>query len=391
MKRSFPLALLLALFAVPLSGQTRLFLSVDHTLFRSSDTGKSDLEIHYSIPRSRLMYRMDEPTGKLNASVLIGMKMHRDTILVLEDVWKLEASVADTSELRTEQYLVDQRRYALPQGDYTLKVLAADASDPERKDTMELSFNIGEWAGDAVQMSEIQMCASLMPATDQSDAKFVKNTLTVIPNPRRTYGPDAPVLYYYVELYNAGAPFLTDDYTTRVSVQTALGSEVESIQDKVQKKRRAFDSFVEIGHLNVGTLPTGAYVMRFNLVDGAEKTVATADERFFVYNSTKIEGEDLGNAGDLLSSRFSQMSIEELDTEFEQAEVFSTKEERAMFASLSAVDAKRTFLAGFWQERDPNSGTPHNEAFAQFEKRLSEIRQVYKWFTRPAWKTARGR
>jgi GWxTD domain-containing protein len=66
------------------------------------------------------------------------------------------------------------------------------------------------------------------------------------------------------------------------------------------------------------------------------------------------------------------------------------KEELAAFQKLTTNEERDKFIEQFWERRNPNPGSPHNEFKEEFYRRIAYANAHYA-STLPGWKTDRGR
>lgn len=85
------------------------------------------------------------------------------------------------------------------------------------------------------------------------------------------------------------------------------------------------------------------------------------------------------------------MSEKELNADFDMARYIARQEEKKAYASLKNPDGKRQYLFEFWQRQDPTPGTPVNEFRIEYQRRLQYTNDNFRSYTRPGWKTDRGR
>jgi GWxTD domain-containing protein len=389
-KRILRVMLALAFGASAAISQGRLDLSADYALFRGTGD-HTNLEVYYSIPQSQLTFVHDSTSGGMVASALVLMRMVRGDQIVMNQTWKLESRVAEAFQLNEQKHILDQRRLDVVPGRYKLSIYVTDISDPEKKDSTEIGFEVPAWGTDQVKISDIEMCSSLKHSEPDGMNLFYKNSYEAIPQPERVFGKGLPVLFYYLEVYNMnGAPSL-GSYDTRTYVSDRNGSRVEAVKEKVKRHQGGLDAFVEVGSANIAHLSAGSYFLNFSVSDTLGNSVAAASKKFFVLGSPSSQSMQATADKGVIGSRFAVMPEADLDQEFEQAHYLSTDKDRSTYESLKDVTGKREFLFHFWQSRDPDPSTPENELYTQHEKRLEFVRDHLKSFQKEGWKTDRGR
>ena len=74
----------------------------------------------------------------------------------------------------------------------------------------------------------------------------------------------------------------------------------------------------------------------------------------------------------------------------EEVPYIITDEERSSFRKLSTDDEREQFIEAFWERRNPNPGSPENEAKEEYYRRIAYANEHYASGI-PGWKTDRGR
>jgi GWxTD domain-containing protein len=370
--------------------QNRLDLGADYALFRGTG-GHTNLEVYYSIPQSQLAFVHDSASGGMVASALVLMRMVREDQMVMNQAWKLESRVAETSQINEQKHILDQRRLDVDPGRYKLSIYVTDINKPEKKDSTEIGFEVPAWGTDQVKISDIEMCSSLKHSEPDSTNLFYKNSYEAIPQPEKVFGKGLPVLFYYLEVYNMNSAPSLGSYDTRTYVSDRSGSRIEAVKERVKRRQGGLDAFVDAGSVNISHLSAGAYFLNFAVSDTLGNSVATVSKKFFVLGTPSSLSMQASAGKAVIASRFAVMSETDLDQEFEQAHYLSTDKDRDTYESLKDVSGKREFMFHFWQTRDPDPSTPENELYAQHERRLEFVRGHFRSFQKEGWKTDRGR
>lgn len=69
-----------------------------------------------------------------------------------------------------------------------------------------------------------------------------------------------------------------------------------------------------------------------------------------------------------------------------------TETEREVFVRLQSSGQRDEFIERFWKERDPTPGTPRNEYYEEYQRRLEHVNKFFSRGTsREGWQTDRGR
>lgn len=370
-------------------GSPRLAIEADYAVFWNQQD-KAYVEVYYAIHQVGLTYRPGSDST-LAAAALVRLNLWRGDSLWAADMWKMESMVQDTSEIGVRN-MVDVLRYPVAPGEYVLKLFARDANNPANADSAIIDFSVKPSPAGKMALSQLELATSIARSSGSKQrSSFYKNTLEVIPNPGCVFGAELPIVYYYVEAYHLQQGIAGDTYQTRCSVTDADGNPVESIKPRVRTKR-VVPSSVEVGTVNVSSLPTGVYFLNVAILGGGDQPVGQASKKFYVYNPD-VDREQAKRAVDeeVASSVFAGMSEPELDQEFDKIQYIVRDNEKKFWAKLKGAEAKRNFLYSFWKSRDPNPDTPINEMRQEYFKRIEYANAKFRSFSREGWRTDRGR
>jgi GWxTD domain-containing protein len=87
-------------------------------------------------------------------------------------------------------------------------------------------------------------------------------------------------------------------------------------------------------------------------------------------------------------------SIEQRHQDWFNKEVYwiLTETEREVFVRLQTSEQRDTFIEEFWKQRDPTPGTPRNEYYEEYQRRLAHVNKFFgRGTSREGWQTDRGR
>lgn len=289
--------------------------------------------------------------------------------------------VSDTSGIVEGKSFVGVIGITNPQGEHLLKITAMDGNNRSRQKVTSYKLPKKAFDPGSVALSDLQLCSSIKRIAEDHSNVFYKNTFEVIPNPARIYGMGAPVLFYYVEAYNMLADAPNGTYRARVSVYDSNGRELSTQE---HSKPRVHESSVEVGTVNVNSLPSGSYMLVFSVTDSATDRGVHTERGFFVYNPQRA-------GGDTVAEELGVMSGEELGEEFAWATYIALDSEKSHYLSLSSPDARKRFLLEFWKRRDSDPGTPVNEFRQQYMGRVNYANIHFRSGSREGWKSDRGR
>ncbi len=356
----------------------KLGLNVDYSVFRHTET-QSYLEIFYSLQKSRFSPEFRD--GKYNISAYLRLdviNVAKDSILIRKG-WKVETSFEDTSRIAGED-IVDVLRFYVPSGRYRVIMRAIDLHNTQNYDSVSFDVNVPVFGKDKLMISSLEFCYSINKSTDTADV-FYKNSYRVVPNPTALYGSNVPVLYYYFEIYNILSGVKGEQYYLSISILDNNQNKVPDIRERRFVRNKVYNSVVEVGTINVNTLPTGIYYLDVVVSEIDGMILAENRRKFFVYNP------DVAPRVDTSSIMFELSGIDEksLDDEFSKAVYISTREETNIYSQLKGVEAKRRFLGAFWARR---GGVEFRKKYLE---RIEQANQKFTTRFSPGWRTDRGR
>ena len=107
-----------------------------------------------------------------------------------------------------------------------------------------------------------------------------------------------------------------------------------------------------VDNLATDQFKSGTYSLLIGLLDSEKKVISTTGKKFYVYNrklgvdSSLLVSTQSGSLGD-----YAGVEEPDLNKEFEWARYDASDLEKTQFKALQGSDAKRKFLADFWQRR----------------------------------------
>ena len=362
--------------------------SIDVAQYQDSKHN-SYLEIYYSIPEAAMKYIPDE-TGKYQCRIVVDLEIHLNESLWTNKLWKIEKSIDDTSEVLEGSQLVDVLRYYIEEaGTYEISMHVKDMNQPAQIDSVRTVFEALEFSKEKVEISDIELATEIKKLTpDDATNNLTKNGYTILPSPTGIFGEGSLTMYYYFEAYNLMAHISDERYKTLRIIKDSYGNVVKGLGSAYRRKKRIYDSSIELGMMNVSTLPTGKYTLIYGIADDSESVLVSKEKDFFVYNPAVSVVESVENKS---YGKLERLNEKELDDEFRRTVYLTTKEERKIFEALENVDGKRKFLYSVWAKPRVEyaiSGPPFRE---EYLARARFADETYKSVFDPGWRSDRGR
>ncbi len=354
---------------------------VDYAKFKMGG-GYVQLEVYYSLFRHRLTFLPAD--GRFEARFAVEIWLTQQDSLVARDKWTLRTLANTLEDVTPTQKVFTQTRFTLLPGAYRLRTRVTDLN----------SGIFGEKAGivriaplptDRITLSDIELSARI--TRDTLETLYLKNGLTVVPNPSGVYGLPMPLLYSYSEIYNLHPS--DQNYTVAYTILDENKNIVKRLP--VKTKAKAAANLVEVGGINVVSLANGRYYLRLTVTDEETGESASTEKRFYVFKGAPSAGAPDAQAADSSDWRleYRQYTAKRLDEEFQAARYIATKGEADAFAKLT-IEQKRQFLIDFWTRRDPTPGTVNNEYREDYLERLRYANAKFGGLG-AGWRTDRGR
>ncbi|NNF59298.1 MAG: GWxTD domain-containing protein, partial [Rhodothermaceae bacterium] len=391
------LILLVCGTALPLASAQELpiDLDVDYASFLY-DANETLLELYLSVGAASLEYVHDGE--KYVASVPLTMTLRpvaasapegASTTPVFDEETTLQFAVTDTSALDDGLYFVEQFRTVTAPGEYSLDLVVPTDAALERPELrLSLDVTVPMYApSDQAMVSGVTLSSGIQQA-EEVEARFYKNGLVITPNPKGMYGEGQGRVFYYVEAYGLPAAVEAEQYTLLTYIsESNLPRPIEAFQRRTTRVVRAPD--VIVGAFDVSELPSGSYFLRFAFLNDNNEALAEQGKKFFVFNPG-IERETVAMDEGFETSLYAVMSEEEVEDNLQHARVLATQQELSQLGRLRDIDAKREYLAAFWQRRDTDSDPSVNSARREFYERLRYAEERYATPFEPSWETGRG-
>ncbi|KPL18043.1 MAG: hypothetical protein AMJ92_09835 [candidate division Zixibacteria bacterium SM23_81] len=357
----------------------RLPFFLDTASFQAlGDTGKSYVELYILLSSKSLKFQEEGGEHKAYLEVK-GSIQDSEGEEKWSKQWHKEILVSTAEGLERGSSILDIAGFILEPDFYTLRV---DLKDELSGDTGSVTGKLDVLAFplDTLFISEVELALDIKASQEEGD--FVKNGIRVLPNPARIYGPKAPVLYFYVEIYGLllGAG-LDSTYTIQQKVLTLSGDPVKEYEPK--DKRKPGRTCVEVGGINVLGLAPDTYIFRIRVRDNASGGELYSQRWFRVTSPT----------GEISSAPPVSIVLtpEEAEHQHNLIKYVATKQELDAYKELN-LEGKARFLEDFWSSRDPNLGTPHNEFLQEHLRRWDYAsRQFSQFELNDGWKSDQGR
>ncbi len=358
-------------------------VSADYALFGSNDS-TCYVEFYMSIYQGNLSYKYNDST--YHSNFMSTLEILKDGEVIRTIPHEYQNTIIDTLKFNKFNQFIDVFGLQLPFGKYTAKVIVSDLNSNLSGEYL-LDFSTTK-SPESFYPSEIEFAIDIQK--DDGQTIFNKNGLRVVPNPRKVFDLLHPVLYFYVELHNLPYSAQSESqYSFHYYITNSDGDTVKTVEPKTRKVLAP--SLVEVGGLNVMSLPGGSYFLniRGTVINNDMNVVDR--KKFFVYKPEEHKPVIAEAPVAEIDNIFSGLNKEELENEFKMAKYFASKNEIMVFENLNEEAAMRKFLTQFWRIRDKKNMVSQGQSHREFLELVEFSNDQYSKFGRKGWRTDQGR
>lgn len=283
---------------------------------------------------------------QLQASVQFTLVIKQADKIIKVDKFNLNSPVSEKAK-----DFVDLKRYALPNGEYTLEVQVADNQSDKIPQEYKIPFKMDFQETDITQ-SDIQLLASFEKA--ESKGLLVKNGIYMEPLPFNFYGKRASTLYFYNEVY--GTDKLSEDYLVSYSIERRVNGGSQSIL--IGHKRKSPQPVLPVLlKMDIGELPSGNYNLVVEVRDRT-KAVLSKKSIYFQRSNPYLNLKELTSSEVNLEQEFvNLLDAEQLEYSLRALTPITLPRNIEVLNLLlkeENLSAQRLYLFNYWAKRSPN-------------------------------------
>lgn len=289
--------------------------------------------------------------GKFQAKVnLLLVFRNNDSIVDFSKTQIHSPIVEDTSKLNIN--FIDQQRFFLPNGKYSLDIEFQDALIEKEAFKTTGNFELN-FAGDKVQFSDFEFLESYSRSEEWK--VNTKNGYDMVPHVGNFFSSNDTILTYYAEFYHADKELgENEEFLLMAYISPADGSQVNN-NYVVRKKLKAKNVNVVMSTFNLANLASGNYHLVLELINRQNEHII-AQKKFFQLSNQNINYDknilDQVADGNSFISGYSEDSITSLiNTLFP----ISDANERSFLKYRlpeADLEEKQKFFLYFWDRRD---------------------------------------
>lgn len=324
-----------------------LEISIETGSFKNDD--KSYLETYIRVLGGTVEFKqIDGQEGQLQAGVELTLIISQGEKIVSYERFVLHSPLS----LNAKDFL-DVKRFALPEGVYTLKLDGLDINDNDNTLKLERQVQVHSFTSD-LNLSDIQLFGSV--SSSDASNPLAKNGLFMEPLTYGLVNSDINVLNIYGEVYQNSLNDLP--YFVRYAIMDGYANGVGEVSIQKFKKLEGDEKEVLLLRLPIDKLPSGQYHVLVELFDKNKRTLFSRKVDF-VRSNPQFDIEYWKSYNQNNGYSFvSDFTKEELNYALRaiSAIVYEPKKSLMNFIVEEApIRAQRKFLLDFWKENAPSS------------------------------------
>lgn len=328
------------------------------------------LETHISVLGNSVQYiRTVNNTYQGSIGITIVVKQD-DKIVKAEKLNLLSPEIKDTTNL---QNFLDQKRFNLPNGKYTLQLIIQDNNNVSNKDIVNQEFEIN-FPSNTIAVSDIIFLESYKKASVNN--QFIRNGFEMIPYVNNFLPTNVSKLTFYAEIYNTQkvAPnesFLLSYYIQNADGLNKLGNYVQ------QKKILSKEVIIQLNEFDISLLPSGNFYLVIEVKNRNNEIIASKSNYF--QRSNKSLGGDISTISGIAydNSFVAKYNKEQLIENIKCLAPITNQNERDYTKTLLANSDEvqmRQYIIYFWEKRNPGESAAK---WAEYEQQVKLVNEKF--------------
>ena len=329
--------------------------------------------------------------GGKQASVTISWRILKGTELVKASNYNLMSPILTDSTGFPS--FIDNQRFSLDNGTYTLELSIADNAFPDQKTTHTEKIVINLKREKKIHSSEIQPLESYSKATVQSSLS--KNGYNLVPYNINYFPKSQSLLKFYYETYNADtvlgkqAKFVYSYYVENSENLRKVGP-LSGFQKQTAQRINAL-----LAQLDISTLPNGNYNLVVEVKDSAN-LIQSQKKWFFQRQSDALEipeeitTQNVNTIEDFFNAFQSQDSLKQFVECLWPRSGTKAREWQQVQISKKDPNLMRSYLVEYWKTEAGDSLNPL-KIWITYYKQVLEANALMKCGKQKGYYTDRGR
>ncbi len=375
--------LLFALFCVlNVASSFALEVQVSHAVFQTNNN-VSFTEIYTHYIGKTLTYKPLLNGNKMGAVQVLYLFKQGETIVKADRIMVASPQVAANE---SRENFVDMRRYALPEGEYTLEISFIDEANPKNTFSTNEIVSV-HFDSTKVVLSDIESVGKLTPSTEETSLHF-KNGFLISPYVLDFYPYLVEKLQFYVEIYNT-EKLIADDFMVRYYLrQITRGQEVSVM---TSNKRVKSAGVVPIfGSIDLTQVPSGVYDLVVEVRNRKLELITTKSLKISRSNPYMLQTQAQIGSKTPVDDVFSKMSGDSCRWSMSALFPRFTGEEAGIAEAVykkNDTDGMRRYLFAYWARLYP---TRPQAAYREYMSLVAFADEQF-WGSRKGHQSDRGR
>ncbi len=326
-----------------------------------------------------------ESKYQAKVNVLLLLKQN-DSIIDFSKTQLLSPVIEDTNYLNIN--FIDQQRFFLPNGNYTLEIEMNDANTDQAAVKSSGQITLDFATADSVQISDVEFLSSY----EKSNSLKVntKNGLDMVPHVSTFFKAELEPLIFYTELYNLQnvlgkeADFLVNAYISEINKKEAAADLF------IRQRMKAKEVNVLLNKFTLSDLPSGNYLLNIE-IRNKQNEILKLSKTFFQLSNSNISFNESVLANIESNSYFNKIAEDTLTHNIKSLMPIADPNERVFIArslKKASLEQKQKFFSYFWTQRDQLHPM---QAWLKYELELKKVDNSFGNKYRHGYDTDRGR
>ena len=321
--------------------------------FPGESAQKSRTELYVWVRNTHLQYIAEDTLYSARYQINLGVSDKNGVSILTEDRTFSVSEKNYAATIAPKVKRVHRFKFQLPPDDYTFKVRLLDLNS-NRNRTLQRDKKVRAFEIDKLEVSDV-----LFVNVARTDSLTADN---VFPSFRI---PIQEKIFVYSEIIS---PQNTNELKIESTLRQKDGKEGFRFSKNIVPKNEITKILLQ---LKKESMARGQNQLYLTVSDGSQSKAVRKDVQFI--------------SGDLEGS--TNLSIEQMIGPL----IYVTDGDDWKKLTNASEQEQEKVFEEFWDKRDPNPGSPENELFNEFYKRVEAANRNFSFSRKSGWKTDRGR
>ncbi len=361
-----------------------LEVELSHAVFKT-DNGIAYTEVYTHYIAKTLSYKPLLDTRKLGAVKVLYLFKQGDKIVNADKFLLTSPPIAMNAP---RENFVDQKRYLLPEGEYTLEASFIDEAEPTNEFSVIQTISV-HFDSTKVEISDIESIGKSTPGIDEKHP-YYKNGVQLEPYVLNYYPYQIEKIQFYTEIYNADK-LIKDDFVARYFLRknAEKGNAVAILTTNKRQKPAAVVPI--LGSLDISEIPSGSYELVVEVRNRKLELLATRSWKVLRSNPYMLKTEQQLSSKAGTAELFNKLSKDSCKWSISALFPRLLGDEVATAQSIykaSDLEGMRRYLFAYWARLYP---TKPQAAYRQYMSVVTELDEQFSSAMQKGHETDRGR